>query len=95
MRTQTVKKYKLEQKIKVAAQQGYLDYLISIMSLNDEYTKRRLDDERVLVKLRELLGEGFKIEFKLYYSKNFFTNQSYVSDKKIHISWEVQNDSKI
>lgn len=81
------KKYQLEEKIKQSAKQGYSGYLIHVMTLSDEYTKRRLADERTLVRLRELLGDGFKVDFKLFYSRNIFTNRDYVSDKKIHITW--------
>ena len=32
--------------------------------------------------LRELLGAGFTVKYKLYLSKNFFTGQDFVSNKK-------------
>lgn len=81
------KKYDLEQKIKVAAQKGYTDYLIDIWSVGDKYLQNRLEDERTLKKIRELLGAGFTVKHKVYLSKNIFTRQDFVSNKKIHITW--------
>lgn len=37
--------------------------------------------------IKQLLGPGFLVEYKLYYSKDFFSRSEYISDKKIHISW--------
>ena len=53
----------------------------------DEYIKRRLDDTKTIELIKQLLGPGFLVEYKLYYSKDFFSGSEYVSDKKIHISW--------
>ena len=82
------KKYDLEQKIKVLAQQGYTGHLIGVLSVKDEYTRRRLDDEKTLELLREMLGPGFRVRYKIYHSRNIFTGDTYTSDKKIHVSWE-------
>lgn len=82
------KKHNLEQKIKVSAQQGYTSLLIDVLSVKDEYTRRRLDDEKTLELLREVLGSGFRIRYKIYRSRNIITGDIYISDKKIHISWE-------
>lgn len=81
------KEYDLEQKIKVSAQQGYTGYLINVLSVKDEYIKRRLDDSKTIELIKQLLGPGFLVKYKLYYSKDFFSGSEYVSDKKIHISW--------
>lgn len=81
------KEYGLEQKIKVSAQKGYTGYLIDAMTVKDEYLQRRLNDERTLEMLRERLGEGFQVGYQSTYSKNIFTGQEYISDKKIHITW--------
>ena len=81
------KEYDLEQKIKVAAQKGYTGYLIDVWSVRDKYLRNRLEDERTLESLRGLLGAGFTVKHKLYLSKNFFTEQDFVSNKKIHITW--------
>lgn len=85
------KKYNLEQKLKTSAQKGYTGYLIDVWSVRDEYLKNRLEDERTLEALRKLLGAGFTIKHKLYLSKNIFTGQDFVSNKKIHISWEQKD----
>lgn len=82
------KKYDLEQKIKASAQQGYTGHLIGVLSVKDEYTRRRLDNEKTLELLREMLGPGFRVRYKIYRSRNIFTGDTYTSDKKIHISWE-------
>lgn len=82
------KKHDLEQKIKASAQKGYTGYLIDVWSIGDKYLKRRLEDERTLEALRELLGPGFRVRYKIYRSRNIFTGDTYTSDKKIHISWE-------
>lgn len=82
------KKRNLEQKIKISAQQGYTSLLIDVLSVKDEYTRRRLDDEKILELLREMLGSGFIVRYKIYRSLNIFTGDTYTSDKKIHISWE-------
>ena len=42
------KKYDLEQKIKISAQQGYTGHLINVLSIRDEYIKRRLDDKKTI-----------------------------------------------
>lgn len=81
------KEYDLEYKIKVSAQKGYTGYLIPVMSVKDEYLQRRLDDTRTLEMLRERLGKGFSVGYQLTHSKNLFTGQEYVSNKKIHITW--------
>ncbi|ORP00147.1 hypothetical protein B7696_03840 [Streptococcus mitis] len=81
------KKYNLEGKLKTSAQKGYTGYLIDVWSVRDEYLRNRLGDERTLEALRELLGSGFTVKYKLYLSKNFFTEQEFVSNKKIHITW--------
>lgn len=81
------KEYGLEQKIKVSAQKGYTGYLIDAMTVKDEYLQRRLNDERTLEMLRERLGEGFQVGYQSTYSKNIFTGQEYISDKKTHITW--------
>ena len=77
----------LEHKIKVSAQKGYTGYLIDAMSVKDEYLRRRLCDTRTLEMLRNRLGEGFSVGYQSTYSKNIFTGQEYLSDKKIHITW--------
>ncbi|VIW57206.1 Uncharacterised protein [Streptococcus pneumoniae] len=41
----------------------------------------------MMEELRELLGAGFTVKYKLYLSKNIFTGQDFVSNKKIHITW--------
>lgn len=82
------KKHNLKQKIKVSAQQGYTSLLIDVLSVKDEYTRRRLDDEKTLELLREMLGSGFRVRYKICRSRNIFTGDTYISDKKIHISWE-------
>ena len=81
------KEYDLEHKIKVSEQKGYTGHLINVMSVKSEYLQRRLCDERTLEMLRERLGEGFSVGYQLTYSKNIFTGQEYVSNKKIHITW--------
>ena len=81
------KEYDLEHKIKVSAQQGYTGHLINVLSVRDEYIKRRLDDTKTIEAIKQLLGPGFLVEYKLYYSKDLFSGSEYVSDKKIHISW--------
>ena len=85
------KKHNLEQKIKVSAQQGYTSLLMDVLSVKDEYTRRRLDDEKTLELLREMLGPGFRVRYKIYHSRNIFTGDTYTSDKKIHISWEQED----
>ena len=81
------KEYDLEYKIKVSAQKGYTGHLIPVMSVKDEYLQRRLDDTRTLEMLRFRLGKGFSVGYQLTHSKNLFTGQEYVSNKKIHITW--------
>ena len=85
------KKYNLEKVIKKSAKQGYTGHMISVLKVRDDYTRRRLDDEKTLEKIKELLGDGFKVEFHLTYAKDIFTGKEFVSDKKIHISWEQEN----
>ncbi|HHG7512245.1 TPA: hypothetical protein ACPX53_001226 [Streptococcus pneumoniae] len=80
-------KYNLEQKLKTSAQKGYTGYLINVWSVRDEYLRNRLGDERTLEALRELLEADFTVKYKLYLSKNIFTGQDFVSNKKIHITW--------
>ncbi|MDS3491169.1 hypothetical protein RLG45_00510, partial [Streptococcus pneumoniae] len=65
----------------------YTGYLINVWSVRDEYLRNRLGDERTLEALRELLGADFTVKYKLYLSKNIFTGQDFVSNKKIHITW--------
>lgn len=81
------KKYNLEKIIKKSAKQGYTGHLMSVLKVGDEYTRRRLDDERTLEKIKELLGDGFKVEFHLTYAKNFFTGERFIANKQIHITW--------
>lgn len=83
-----IKKHGLEQKIKASAQQGYTGHLIGVLSVKDEYTRRRLDNEKTLELLREVLGPGFRVRHKIYRSRNILTGDTYISDKKIYISWE-------
>lgn len=40
------KKYNLEKVIKESAKQGYTGHLMSVLKVKDEYTRRRLDDEK-------------------------------------------------
>ena len=81
------KKYNLEKVIKKSAKQGYTGHLMSVLKVRDEYTRRRLDDERTLEKIKELLGDGFKVKFHLTYGKNIFTGEKYIVNKQIHITW--------
>jgi hypothetical protein len=81
------KRYNLEEKLKTSAQKGYTGYLIDVWSVRDKYLRNRLENERTLEMLRERLGKGFSVGYQLTYSKNLFTGQEYVSDKKIHITW--------
>lgn len=81
------KKYNLEKIIKESAKQGYTGYLMSVLKVGDDYTKRRLDDERTLEKIKELLGDGFKVEFCLTYGKNILTGEKFIANKQIHITW--------
>ena len=81
------KRYDLENVIKKSAKQGYTGHLMSVLKVRDEYTRRRLDDERTLEKIKELLGDGFKVEFHLTYGKNIFTGEKTIVDKQIHITW--------
>jgi hypothetical protein len=81
------KEYDLDHKIKVSAQKGYTGYLIPVMSVEDEYLQRRLDDKRTLEMLRNRLGEDFSVGYQSTYSKNILTGHEYLSDKKIHITW--------
>ncbi len=56
----------------------------------DEYfntTRRRLDDERTLEKIKGLLGDGFEVEFHLTYGKNILTGEKFIANKQIHITW--------
>lgn len=89
------KEYDLEHKIKVSAQKGYTGYLINAMSAKSEYLQRRLCDTRTLEMLRDRLGEGFSVGYQLTYSKNIFTGQEYVSNKKIYITWQKHQDRSI
>ena len=82
------KKYDLEKVIKESAMQGYSGHLISVLKVKDDYTRRRLDDERTLEKIKELLGDGFKVEYHSTYSKNIFTGEDFITNKQIHITWE-------
>lgn len=81
------REHDLVQKIKISAQKGYSGYRIEVFSVKDEYIRRRLEDERTLKELRKALGAGFNVEYEVYYSKNIFTGDKYVTDKKIHITW--------
>lgn len=81
------KEYDLEQKIKVSAQKGYTGHLMSVLKVGDDYTRRRLDDERTLEKIKGLLGDGFKVEFHLTYGKNILTGEKFIVNKQIHITW--------
>lgn len=54
------KKYDLEQKIKASAQQGYTGHLIGVLSVKDEYTRRRLDNEKTLELLRRDVRTRFQ-----------------------------------
>ena len=81
------KKYNLEKVIKKSAKQGYTGHLMSVLKVGDDYTRRRLDDERTLEKIKELLGDGFKVEFHLTYGKNILTGEKFLANKQIHITW--------
>ena len=81
------KKYNLEKVIKKSAKQGYTGHLMSVLKVGDDYTRRRLDDERTLEKIKELLGDGFKVEFRLTYGKNILTGERFIANKQIHITW--------
>lgn len=81
------KKYNLEKVIKKSAKQGYTGHLMSVLKVGDDYTRRRLDDERTLEKIEELLGDGFKVEFRLTYGKNILTGERFIANKQIHITW--------
>lgn len=81
------KKYNLEKTIKQSAKQGYTGHLMSVLNVKDEYTRRRLDDERTLKKIKELLGDGFEVNYQFTYSKNIFTGEKTLANKQIHITW--------
>ena len=81
------KKYNLEKVIKKSAKQGYTGHLMSVLKVGDDYTRRRLDDERTLEKIKELLGDGFEVEFHLTYGKNILTGEKFLANKQIHITW--------
>lgn len=81
------KKYNLEKVIKKSAKKGYTGHLMSVLKVGDDYTRRRLDDERTLEKIKELLGDGFKVEFYLTYGKNILTGERFIANKQIHITW--------
>lgn len=81
------KKYNLEKVIKKSAKQGYTGHLMSVLKVRDDYTRRRLDDERTLEKIKELLGDGFKVEFHFTYGRNIFASEKVVVNKQIHITW--------
>lgn len=81
------RQYNLEKVIKNSAQQGYVGHLMSVLKIKDDYTRRRLDDERTLRKIKELLGDGFRVEYKLTYTKNILTGEKIIANKQIHITW--------
>ena len=82
------KKYDLEKVIKESAMQGYTGYLISVLKVKDDYTRRRLDDKRTLEKIKELLGDGFKVEYCLTHGKSILTGEDFITNKQIHITWK-------
>lgn len=81
------KKYDLEKVIKESAMQGYSGHLMSVLKVGDDYTRRRLDDERTLEKIKGLLGDGFEVEFHSTYGKNILTGEKFIANKQIHITW--------
>lgn len=81
------KKYDLEKVIKESAMQGYSGHLISVLKVKDDYTRRRLNDERTLEKIKELLGDGFKVEYYSTCSRNILTGKDFITNKQIQISW--------
>lgn len=40
-----------------------------------------------LEKIKEFLGDGFKVEYHSTYSKNVFTGKDFITNKQIHITW--------
>jgi hypothetical protein len=60
---------------------------MSVLKVGNDYTRRRLDDERTLEKIKGLLGDGFKVEFRLTYGKNIFTGEKFIANKQIRITW--------
>ena len=82
------KKIDLEKKIKQAAQEGFSGYSISITKCRDDYTRRRLEDYRTLIKLKEMLGEDFKVDFDS-------SKGSFLPDKKISITWGRSQEEEV
>lgn len=82
-------KISLENQIKKLAMQGYKSSTIRVSEESDEYTKRRLYDGRVIIKLQDKLP-GFDITYVESSGDKVFLNSKVGTwhKKVISIGWE-------
>ena len=82
-------KSNLENKIKISASKGYSGLNIAVSKEEDEYTKRRLSNPKVIVKLKEKLI-GFEIKYEENYGERTIFGQNLGTwyTKVISISWK-------
>ncbi len=76
----------LEEKLKVSARKGFSSFRIYFSKAKDDYTRRRLNDDKTLEALKKQLGKGFIIKYEDVYSFSF-TKKPGITDRYISIEW--------
>ena len=77
---------RLEEKLKVSAKKGFSSFRIYFSKAKDDYTRRRVNDDKTLEALKERLGKGFIIKYDDVYSFSFAKKPS-ITDRYISIEW--------
>lgn len=76
----------LEDKLRVSAKKGFSSFRIYLSKAKDDYTRRRLNDDKTLEALKKRLGKGFIIKYEDVYSFSFAKKPS-ITDRYISIEW--------
>lgn len=77
---------RLEEKLRVSARKGFSSFRIYFSKAKDDYTRRRLNDDKTVEALKERLGKGFIIKCDCVYSFGF-AKKTTITDKFISIEW--------
>ena len=76
----------LEDKLRVSAKKGFSSFRIYLSKAKDDYTRRRLNDDKTLEALKKRLGKGFIIKYDDVYSFSLVKKPS-ITDRYISIEW--------
>lgn len=83
-------KENLEERIRISAKKGFTGIIINVSEVDNEYKKRRLENVKVIEKLKGKLI-GFDIKYEETSGDRYFINRKVGTwyKKTILISWKV------